>query len=121
MFAPPDPLESHRGEKGGAGRLVALVLLRTLEAGSFQRLLLGVAGEQAETDRHAVVERDPGEPVGRRGGDVLEVRGATADDHAERDHGVEALTGQRRGDDGELERTGHSYDDRRLHLVALER
>ena len=82
-----------RGQRG-RGRLVALVLDRALEAGAVERLLLGVAGEQAEADRDAVVERDPAEPVGGRVADVVEVRGAAADDDAERDDGVVPLLGE---------------------------
>ena len=57
--------------------------------GPVQGLGLVVAGQQAEADRDAGVEGDPGEP-GRGGvADVLEVRGAAPDDHAEGHHGIE--------------------------------
>ena len=54
------------------------------------RLLAGVAGEHAVADRGALVQRDPGQPGGHRVADVLEVRGAAADHHAQRDDGVVA-------------------------------
>ena len=68
----------------------ALVLLRAGQAGAVEALLLVVEGEHAEADGLAGVERDPGEAVGRRRRDVLEVRCAAADDHAERDDRVGA-------------------------------
>jgi hypothetical protein len=112
MFATPDLPQCHRGEKRGAGRLVALVLVRALEPGPVEGLLVGVAGEQTEADRHAVVERDPGQPVGGRRRDVLEVRGPAPDDHAQGDHGVEPLRGERACDDGQLEGSRDTDDDR---------
>ena len=59
-----------------------------VEAGAVERLGVVVAGEHAEADRRAGVERDPGQAVGGGGADVVEVRRAAADDDAERDHGV---------------------------------
>ena len=64
---------------------------RAGQPGPVEGLLLGVAGQHAVADRHAGVQRDPGEPGGDRVADVLEVRRAAADDHAERDDGVVPL------------------------------
>ena len=80
--------------------------------GAVAGLLLGVAGQDAVADGLARVERHPGEPGGDRVADVLEVRGAAADHHAEGDDGVVPL-GQRLGDDRQLDRTGRA-DHRRL-------
>ena len=85
------PGQGPRRGQGGGGGLPALVLLGALEAGPVQRLLVVVAREYAEADRHAGVERDPGQAVGGGVADVVEVRGATADDDAEGDDGVVPL------------------------------
>src|SRR5699024_7597778 len=50
--------EHARGGQRRGGRLVALVLRRAGQSRPGQRLLLVVAGEQAEADRSAVVEGD---------------------------------------------------------------
>src|SRR5690606_1510116 len=63
--------QQERGRQGGVRRLGALVLARALDAGAVERLGLGVAGEQPEADRHAVVERDPVEAVGGGGADEV--------------------------------------------------
>ena len=99
-----------RGECGD-GRLPALVLGRAGQPGAVARLLLGVAGQHAVAHRLAGVEGDPGEPGGDRVADVLEVRGAAADDHPERDDGVVPL-GQRLGDDRQLHRPRRPDDGR---------
>ena len=74
---------------------------------------LVVAGEHPEADRHAGVARDPGQPVGGRLADVLEVRRAAADDHPEGDHGVVARSASRRATTRQLERSRHPHHRRR--------
>jgi hypothetical protein len=67
-----------------------------------------------------VVERDPGQPVGRGVADELEVRGAAADDDTEGDHGVVPPRGQLRDHDRELEGAGDADDHRLLDVVVLQ-
>ena len=66
----------------------------------------------AEADGHAGVERDPGQPVGGRRADVLEVRRAAADHDAERDDRVVARRASACADHGQLEGAGHADDGR---------
>src|SRR6478672_3802248 len=102
------------GEQRGGGGLVALVLLRPLEAGPVEGLLVVVAGQHPEAHRGLVVEGHPGEAVGGRVADVVEVRGAPADHHAERHHGVVPLRGEGGGHHRQLEGARHPDDGRRL-------
>src|SRR3954452_10221031 len=69
-----DPAQRCRRDERRRSGLVALVLAGPGKARPIERLLLGVTGEQPETDGHAVVERDTAEPVGGGCADVLEVR-----------------------------------------------
>ena len=55
-----------------------------------KKLTLVVAGEDAESDGHACVERDPQESVGGSAADVLEVRRAAPHHDAQRHHSVVA-------------------------------
>src|SRR5699024_7087883 len=71
------------GDEGGGHGLVPLVLLGAVEAGPVESLLFGVAGEHAEAHGLARVDGDPVEPVGGGLADIVEVRGAAADDDAE--------------------------------------
>ena len=57
----PEVAQRASGEQRSHGRLVALVLLRALEPGPVEGLLLVVAGEQPEADRDAVVEAHAGD------------------------------------------------------------
>ena len=94
----------------GLGRPAAVVLLRLGQARAVEALLLVVEGEHAEADRLAGVERDAGEAVGRGGGDVLEVRGAAAHDHAEGDHRIRPGSSATLRGDGQLEAAGHLHE-----------
>ena len=71
-------------------------------AAAGDRLLEGVAGQHAVADRHPGIQRDPGQPGRHRIADVLEMRCATADHHAERDDGV-VRGGQRLRHDRQLD------------------
>ena len=73
------------------------------EAGPVAGLLEGVDGEHAVRHRGRLVQRDPGQPVGDRAADVVEVGGLAADHHAQRDHRVVAA-GQRLGHHRQLDR-----------------
>ena len=66
-----------------------------------------------------VVERDPAEAVGGGVADVVEVRRAAADDHAEGDHGVVPLARPARRHDRQLEGARHAHQHRRLDAVGL--
>ena len=69
-------------------------------------LLQGVTGEHPVANRVSGVQRDPGQPVGHRVADVLEVRGAAADHRAQAGHRVVA-GGQLGRHHGQLDRAGH--------------
>src|SRR5947208_9232189 len=86
------------GEREGSGErgrdcLVALVLGRVGQPGPVEGLLLVVAGEHAEADRNAGAMRDEDQSGGRGLAHIVEMRGATADDHAEGDDGVDPAAG----------------------------
>src|SRR5688500_11184280 len=55
------PTQRHDGRDGGLGRLRALVLPGAGQPGAVERLLLVVAGEQAEADRDARRQGDVGQ------------------------------------------------------------
>ena len=103
ITAAAGPRSTTRRRDRGLGRPAALVLLRARQPGAVEALLLVVERQHAESDRLAGVEGDAGEPVGRGARDVLEVRGAAADDDAERDHRIRPGLERRLGDDRQLE------------------
>ena len=100
------------GPQGCQHRLAALVLGAAGQAGAVERLLLGVGGEHAVADGVRSSSATRVRPGGHGVADVLEVRGATADDDAERDDGV-VRAGQRLRDDGQLDGAGDP-DHRRV-------
>src|SRR5690606_17398994 len=108
-----EPREHFGGGERRRGRLVPLVLHGAGKAGPIPCLLVGVAGQESESDGDAVVEGHPIQPVGRRGADVVEVRGAAANHDAEGDHGLVAA-GEAVRDHGQLEGAGHAHQGRRV-------
>src|SRR3954468_9861410 len=83
--------EIHHLERCQRG-IVAFVAVRT--ARTVFRLLVGVAGQNAETDRRLGVGAHRGESARRLAGDVVEVRGLTTDHGADGDQAVVALAGE---------------------------
>src|SRR5690606_1873151 len=81
-------LQDGPGLHRGGRRFPPLVLTGSGSPCAVERLLEGVAREDAEADRRTGVEGDPAEAVRHGVADVLEVGRATADDHAERHHHV---------------------------------
>src|SRR3954451_21414984 len=104
-LAPPHLAQQQRGLDRSQGGLPSLVLARIRQSATVERLLRRVAGEHAEPYRDTGVQSDAGETVGDRAADVVEVRGAAADDDAESHDGVIALLRQRLGGDTQLERS----------------
>src|SRR5580693_7584062 len=79
--------------------LPALVLVAPGQAASVTSRLYRVTGEHAVAHRGAGVEGHPGQARSNRVADLLEMRGAAADDRAQAGHGV-MVEGKFGGHDG---------------------
>lgn len=88
---PPPPLnpQLHRREPPITPMIMPLVPRLPPNPRSLQALLIAQQRQQAEDDRHIVIELQPHEPVARRVCNVLKVHRLALDQHANRDDGVE--------------------------------
>src|SRR5689334_15404993 len=83
-----DGPQHERGVERRHHGLPSLVLMATGQSAPVQSRLYRVTGQHAVPDGPAGVEGDAGQACRHRVADVLEVRGAAADDHAEAGHSV---------------------------------
>src|SRR5688572_29213809 len=102
--------EDQSGPKSSIRRFEALVLHRAGEAGASENLSLVVEGQHAEADRLAGVEGDARQAIGGSSRYEVEVRGAAADDHAQRHDRVRARFQGGHGYERKLERAGHPHE-----------
>ena len=110
--------ECGKGRQSCPSGLGSLVLARAVDTCAVERLGLGVAREQPESDGNHRLERDLAQSGRSRRADVLKMRRASPDDDPEGDHGVEPpRPGARLRDDRQLEGPGCAND--RGHRTRL--